>query len=142
MPDSWLRACHTGRDTSALLDLVEEPFDDIARTIQIRAEADRVSAISLRRNVCPCPFLSGKLPDPIRVICTIREQHRLWKQGVEKNRTRPIVVRFARREREMDWQAIGVHRRVNLARWPPDSVANDPNVWSGRALQVVSPSWR
>src|ERR1700736_3318016 len=33
----------SGRDTSALLDLVEEPFDEIARTIQIRAEADRVA---------------------------------------------------------------------------------------------------
>jgi uncharacterized LabA/DUF88 family protein len=54
-----------------LLDLVEEPFDEIARTIQIRAEADRVFAVSLRRNVCPCPFLSGKLPDPIRVASDI-----------------------------------------------------------------------
>jgi hypothetical protein len=33
---------------------------------------------------------------------TIREQHRLRKQGAEKSRTQPIVVRFAGREREMD----------------------------------------
>src|SRR5258708_17312062 len=109
----------SGRDTSTLLDLVEEPLDEIARTIQIRAEADRVFAISLRRNVCPCPFLSGKLPDPIRVVPTVREQHRLRKQGAEESRTQPIVMRFAGREREMDRQAIGVHHRVNLARQAP-----------------------
>ena len=65
------------------------------------------------------PFLSSKLPNPIRVISTIREQHRLWKQGAEKNPTQPIVVRFAGRECEVDRQAIGVHHRVNLARQAP-----------------------
>ena len=102
-----------------LLDLVEEPFDEIARTIQIRAEADRVFAISLRRNVRPCSLLAGKLPDPVRVVSTIREQHRLWKQGAEQNRTQPIVMNLTGREGEMDWQAIGVHDRVNLARQAP-----------------------
>ena len=33
------------RDAPTLLDLVEEPFDQIARAIQIRAEADRLLAI-------------------------------------------------------------------------------------------------
>jgi hypothetical protein len=60
-----------------------------------------------------------KLPDPIRVVSTIREQHRLWKEGAEENRTQPIVVRLTRREREMDRQAIGVHHRVNLAGQAP-----------------------
>jgi hypothetical protein len=55
----------------------------------------------------------------IRVVSTIREQHRLRKQGAEENRTQPIVVRFAGREREMDRQAIGVHHRVKLARQAP-----------------------
>jgi len=62
-----------GRDAPTLLDLVEEPFDQVPRTIQIRAEADRVFAISFRRNVRPCPLLAGKLPDPVRVVSTIRE---------------------------------------------------------------------
>ena len=39
----------SGRDTPTLLDLVEEPFDQVACAIQIRAEADRVFAISFRR---------------------------------------------------------------------------------------------
>jgi methyltransferase family protein len=106
----------SGRDTATLLDLIEEPFDAVASTIQMWAEADWVFAISFRRNVCPCPYLSDKLPDPIRIVSTICEQHRLRKQGAEKSRTQPIVVRFAGREREMDRQALAVHYRVNLAR--------------------------
>src|SRR5581483_8709431 len=62
-----------GRDTPTLLDLVEEPFDQIACAIQIRTEADRVFAISFRRNVRPCSLLAGKLPDPVGVVAAIRE---------------------------------------------------------------------
>jgi hypothetical protein len=41
----------SGRDTPTLLDLVEEPFDQIAGAIQVRAEADRVFAISFQLDV-------------------------------------------------------------------------------------------
>ena len=61
----------------------------------------------------------GQAPDPVRVVSTIREQHCLWEQRAEQNRTQPIVVRFTGREGEMDWQAVGVHDRVNLAREAP-----------------------
>jgi hypothetical protein len=44
---------------------------------------------------------------------------RLWKQGAEKNRTQPIVMRLTGRESEMDRQAIGVYHRVNLAGQTP-----------------------
>lgn len=43
-------------------------------------------------------LLTGKLPNPNRVVYTICEQHRLRKQGAEENRTQPIVVRFTGRE--------------------------------------------
>jgi hypothetical protein len=38
------------------------------------------------------------------ILLKIREQHRLRKQRAEQSRTQQIVVRFASREREMDWQ--------------------------------------
>ena len=63
------------------MDSLAEPFDEIARAIQVRAELDRVFAIAFRRDVGPRALLADKLPDPARVIPTIREQHRLWKQG-------------------------------------------------------------
>jgi hypothetical protein len=56
-----------------LLDFVEEPFDQVARAIQKRAEADWVFAIAFRRNMRLRALLTGKLPDPIRVISAIRE---------------------------------------------------------------------
>jgi hypothetical protein len=62
-----------------LLDLVEEPLDQVARAVKVRTEADRVFAISFRRNVGPRALLPGKLPDPVGVVCAIREQHRLGK---------------------------------------------------------------
>jgi hypothetical protein len=34
----------SGRDTPTLLDLVEEPLDQVAGAAQLRAEADRVPA--------------------------------------------------------------------------------------------------
>jgi hypothetical protein len=66
------------RKTSLMADLVEEPFDQVARAIQVRAEADRVDAIAFRRNVCPRTLPARKLPDPVRVVSAIREYHGLW----------------------------------------------------------------
>ena len=103
------------RDTPTLLNLIEEPFDQVACAIQIWAETDRVFAITFRRNVRPCALLTGKLPDPVRVVSPIREQHRSWRQGAEKDRTQPIVMRLTRREGEMDRQTIGINDRMNLA---------------------------
>ena len=51
----------SGRDTPTLLDLVEEPFDQVPCAIQIRAEAERVFAISFRRNVRPCSSIITEL---------------------------------------------------------------------------------
>ena len=62
------------RLASALLDLVEEPLDQVPRSVKVRAEADRLLAISFRRDVCPRAFLISELPDPVGVISAIREQ--------------------------------------------------------------------
>ena len=67
-------------DAPTLLEFVKKPFDQIARAIQIRAEADRLLAIALRRNVCPCTLLAGERPDPIRIISSIGQQRRSWMQ--------------------------------------------------------------
>jgi hypothetical protein len=39
--------------TPTRLDLVEEPFDQIARPIQIKAEAKSICSIAFRRDVRP-----------------------------------------------------------------------------------------
>jgi hypothetical protein len=49
-------------DPAAVFDLVEEPLDQIAGPIERRTEADRVFAISLRRNVGPSALPVNERP--------------------------------------------------------------------------------
>ena len=58
-----------------MLDPVEEPLDQIAGPIKIRAEADGVFAISLRRNVGPSALLVIERPDPVGIIGPVRKHH-------------------------------------------------------------------
>jgi hypothetical protein len=48
--------CHS----PALLDLVEEPFDQISSAVQIRAEAQRVFPIALWRDIRPGSVLANE----------------------------------------------------------------------------------
>ena len=41
----------TRRDPPTLFDPIEEPFDQVARTVEVRAEANGLVAIASRRNV-------------------------------------------------------------------------------------------
>jgi len=63
------------RHPTALLDPVEEPFDVVARAIEVWAKADRTAAIAFRRDVGPRALLHCKLPDPIGVVATVGKQH-------------------------------------------------------------------
>ena|ERR1700674_2997390 len=42
---SLLQACISRRDATAVLDLIEEPLDQIAAAMEIRAKADRLRAV-------------------------------------------------------------------------------------------------
>jgi predicted phosphate transport protein (TIGR00153 family) len=101
-----------GRQSARLNSLTEE-------MIRLEEQVDQLHDHGRKQLFRPCSLLTGELPDPIRVVSTIREQHRLWKQDAEENRTQPVIMRFTGREGEMDRQAIGVHHRVNLAGQAP-----------------------
>lgn len=96
------------------------------------AKADRVSAISFRRNVRLWSLLVSNLPDPAGVIAAIREQHRWRKQGAEANQAQPAVMRLAGAWSELDRQTIAVHDRVKRAgQFPrerpyPQTAVRDP----------------
>lgn len=51
-----------------LLDLVEEPLDEITRAIQVRAKANWLLSIALRWNIGPRALLIDESPDPVCVI--------------------------------------------------------------------------
>ena len=71
-----------GGDTTTLLDLVEEPLDQVSCSIEIGAEADYLFTISFRRDICPRALLTDERPNPVRVISSICQQHRSWTQSV------------------------------------------------------------
>jgi hypothetical protein len=62
-------------DPPAVLDLVKETLHAIARSIQMRAKADGIFAISLRGDVGPCALLLDERSDPVRVIAAVCEHH-------------------------------------------------------------------
>jgi hypothetical protein len=59
--------------TPTLLDLIEEPLNQVTRAKQVRAEADRIFAIALRSDIGRRAFLADKLPDLVCIVSTIRE---------------------------------------------------------------------
>ena len=62
-------------DPPTLLDLVEEPLNEVARAVQVRAKANRLFSIALGRNVGPRALLFDERPDPVSVISPISQQH-------------------------------------------------------------------
>ena len=61
----------------ALLDLIEEPLDQIAVPIDVEAEADRVLTIAPGRDVRPRALFGDQCPDPVGVVPTICQQPRM-----------------------------------------------------------------
>jgi hypothetical protein len=54
----------------------------------------------------------------------------LWEERAEESRAQSIVVCFTGREGEMDWQAVGIHDCVNLARQAPSTGGQRMMIWS------------
>ena len=59
--------CHA----PAVLDLVEEPLDQVASPVKIRTEAERLCPISFWWDIRPGAVLANKNSDPIGVIATV-----------------------------------------------------------------------
>ena len=55
--------------------LVEKPLDQVAGTVEIRAEADWAIAIALWWDVGPYASLGSKGSDPVGVISSVCEHH-------------------------------------------------------------------
>jgi hypothetical protein len=103
-------------DSPTLLDLVEEPLDQIASAVEVAAKADWLRPVSLWRDVGPCAVLANKCSDPIGVKCSIREQHGSRFQTGQQGEDKTIVVCLASGQRELDRQPTGIDNRMNLGR--------------------------
>jgi hypothetical protein len=82
----------------------------------VRAEADGVFAIALRRDVGPSALLVDQRPDSVCIVAAVSEHHCSRPQTDQQSRTQPIIMRFTGCYSEPHWQSIGVNNRVKLAR--------------------------
>jgi hypothetical protein len=70
------RVCHNeSRPDDTVLDVIEEPFDQISGAVKIWAEADRLVVIASMRDVGPNALLGGKGSDPVGIVTPVGQQH-------------------------------------------------------------------
>jgi hypothetical protein len=105
-------------DAPTLLDLIEEPFNEVAGAVEVRAEADRLFAVPLRWNIPPRAPLSNKRPDPVRVTATVRQQQGLRTKSAQEPRAEAVVVCLAGREAKLHRQALAVYDSVDFGAEP------------------------
>ena len=80
----------------------------------MRAEADRVSAISFRWDVRPRSALSHKLSDCIRVVGSVGEQHSVVTEFCQQIAGEWTVMILTGAKRQPDRQSLRVPYRVDL----------------------------
>jgi hypothetical protein len=90
----------------------------------MRAEANGIFAIALRRNFGPRALLVDERSDPVFVLTAVSERQRLRLQSGQESRTQPDIVRFTGRYSKPHWQPIGVNDNVKLARKSTPRSAN------------------
>ena len=95
-----------GRHAPALLDLVEEPFDQITCAIQAGTKADWIFSMSPWRDVCPRAMLADKCPDPVSIISAISQEHCSRLEARQELGGKSVVVSFPSCERESYRQAV------------------------------------
>jgi hypothetical protein len=57
-------------------------------------------------------MLADKRSDPVGIIASVSQQHCSRLQAGQEFRGKPVVVRFARCEREPDRQAAAIYHRM------------------------------
>ena len=117
-----------------MFDFVEEAFDEIAVSIEIRAEGRDVDAVAHRFDVGPCASLGQGLSQRVAVIGSIGQKGLSFDQRVEHVAGAVAVMGLALGQLERDRQALGVDRRMDLVVRPPRE----------RPMQLDRPSffWR
>jgi len=60
---------------AAVLDLVEEPLDQVPGAVQILAEANKLFAIRPWWDVGPCAPIGGKRSDPVCILASVGQHH-------------------------------------------------------------------
>src|SRR5579863_5719515 len=114
---------------SEMLELVEEPLDEVAIAIEERAEGWDVDAPRHWFDVGPSPALGQAVAEGIAVISAVGQQGLAGTKTIKQIDCAPAVMGLARSELERDRIAVGIDESVNFRR---QSAARAPHAsgWS------------
>ena len=101
-----------------MFDLVEEPFNEIALSIEELTEANRVFAVGLGRDVRPCVAFGDGLAQRVGVVALIGDENCAGGQVDDEVRRAGDVALLARRQLQLDRPALLVDKRVDFGREP------------------------
>lgn len=129
----------SGGDAPELLDLVEEPFDEVPLPVNPGREDEAALAIGLGRNVGPSLPLGGFGPDGIAVIALVGQQNgpltEVLRQGVGLG----AVGNLPGGQTQVDGAAFRIDERVDFAGEAPTGTSHAAIVSS--PFFPVAPCW-
>ena len=97
-----------------MFDPVEEALDEVARLIEMLAEADRAFAVGFRRYVRPRAACCRRLAQCIGVVSLVGKEHRARGQVGDHLRRAFDVALLSCRQFEFQRSALAVDERVDF----------------------------
>lgn len=99
-----------------MLDLVEEAFDEVARFVQISAEADWILAVRFGRDVRPCAARADCLPQCVSVVALVSQQQGSGRKFSDHFLCTGHICVLACGQLQPDGSSLSVDQRVDLRR--------------------------
>ena len=108
----------TGGDAAEVLQLGEEPLDQIALAVESLAEAGLPSPVALGRNVGRSALVLDHLADAVGIVGLVRQHDGARSEVVEQSVGDLAIMCLARRQAEPDREPLRIDDRVDFGREP------------------------
>jgi len=102
------------RDTTKMLQLVEEALDQVALPIDEVVDRTLDFAVSGSRDVRPATASLDKVDDGPGVIATVGDEVAIRLEPFDQDRRNGLVRRLTLREHDPDWHTLLIDYRVDL----------------------------
>jgi len=110
-----LRVFISSGDGSEVFDLVEEPIDQIAISVEEGAERWDIGNGRHRLDVVPHATIREGLAQGVTVVCPICKEHLISADPVVHVRDAPAVLRQAIGQLQRDRQVVGIDERMKFS---------------------------
>lgn len=101
-----------------MLQLAEEPLDEVALPVELFAEGSLASAIGFWRDIGCSTLAFDQGAEAIGIIGLVGDEDRAWTQAIEQSIGGRRVMGVACGEAEPDRQPFGIDKRMDLGRQP------------------------